>query len=273
MRTIESPPTRPLPSLLSRLLAPLERAAARDAGKDWGRLGEEEAYWAVVTHPRYRSGALDEEAKAAFFATGEGDAAWILGLLRAHCSAPDRFRSALDFGCGVGRLLLPISTVADRAAGVDVAESMRAHCAQSLRGAGAAHASVHASIAEAAAAAGPFEWVNSYIVLQHVPPALGYDLVRDLCAALAPGGWLSLHVTVDRAAALRAPRFWPLRRKLLELSGRLRTEQLIQMFDYDLGRVLAILREADVQDIWLAGTDHGGHYGCMLCGRRRNAAE
>lgn len=235
--------------------------------QDWQKLGEQEAFWAVLTDPRFRSAELDDAARAAFFQLGRHDVHWVLGLLRQHCAAPERFSRALDFGCGVGRLLIPLSELADRAAGVDIAESMRTLCVRHLQEHQRDNATVHAAISDALRAEGPFDWVNTLIVLQHIPPERGYALIADLVGALAAGGWLSLQITTGYSK----PRL-PVPPSVRAFAKRLRDgrpfSHLVQMFQYDLDRVLAILRSAGLQDLWLCGTNHGGALGYLICGRR-----
>lgn len=235
--------------------------------RDWQELGDRDPFWAVLTNPQFRAERMDSEARATFFASGRHDIAHFHDLLQRHAGAPPRFQRALDFGCGVGRLLIPLSELAERAAGVDVAASMRALCKQHLIEFGRDNASIHGAIAEAAAAEGPFDWINSLIVLQHIPPQRGYGLIAELAAALAPGGWLSLHVTsFDMGRPSLPPSWRALAGRFLQ--GRPLTH-LVQMFQYDLDRVLHILWQAGVRDVWLSATDHGGARGHVVCGRRQ----
>src|SRR4051812_1141904 len=62
----------------------------------WEELARREPYFSVLTDDRFLSDRIDDAARAAFFATGEADISRLLGDFRPE--------SALDFGCGVGRL-------------------------------------------------------------------------------------------------------------------------------------------------------------------------
>src|SRR5437588_92441 len=68
------------------------------ATRDWNTFGETEPYFAVLTHDRFLSEQMSAADREAFFAFGEADIAQIFDLIDI---AP---KSALDFGCGVGRL-------------------------------------------------------------------------------------------------------------------------------------------------------------------------
>lgn len=249
--------------------------ALPDTDAHWRTLGEVNPYFGVLSDPRFLGTALSAETAAAFYQSGADTVGHFHGLLRAHFKAPDRFGSGLDFGCGVGRLLAPMAHVADRAVGVDVSEGMRRLALAHLRGLGLEHASVAANL-EDAAATGPFDWVNSYVVLQHIPPPRGEALIGQLAGLTAPGGFVSLHVTAARDRRHRLARFRPpwrgMRTKILRALGWTEAPpagaELISMFDYDLTRVLRILEGAGFDGFWLLPTDHDGHYGYVIFGRK-----
>src|SRR6267378_5944561 len=86
---------------------------------DWNTLGETEPYFAVLTEDRFLREQMLDDDRDAFFASGDTDIAQILDLI------PDfKPRSALDFGCGVGRLTRALAKRVERVAGVDAAPSM-----------------------------------------------------------------------------------------------------------------------------------------------------
>lgn len=121
---------------------------------------------------------------------------------------------------------------------------------------------------KAAATFGPFDWINSFIVLQHIPPSRGMELMADLLATLRPGGYLSLHLTSFRDAHLMSQdTAGPVRKLLRQVKSSLLQETQIgqiSMFDYDLGQVLALLTRAGCPRFVLEHTDHGGHHGFMI---------
>jgi SAM-dependent methyltransferase len=246
-----------------------------DTDAHWRALGDVNPYYAVCSDPRFAGRSLDVEAATAFFQSGREDIASFHSLLQAHFAAPDRFEAALDFGCGVGRLLAPMARRADRAVGVDISEGMRRLAVGRLLEEGLSRTTVLASLEEAAAV-GPYNWVNSFIVLQHIPPLRGEALIEQLARITAPSGFVSLHVTAARDARHRQHRFrlpWSgLRTKLKRALGQQHTlpagAELITMFDYDLTKVLRILEGAGFGGFFLLPTNHGGHYGYIVFGQK-----
>ena len=248
-------------------------AIDRDTDQDWSRIGETEPYFGVLSHPRFMSARLDDDAKEAFFATGRDYVAAILDCLRPVL-AGRKIVSALDFGCGVGRLLLPMSRVCDNVAGVDVAPAMRNLATRNVEAAGATNVTVYESI-DALPSEAQFDWVNSYIVFQHIPPERGYILLEALLARLRPGGVFSLHFGIARDRALL-----PASTNRIDLyreeEGGIRplvataetSETRMSMFDYDLNALTAVLYRNGVDEF---GVRHGvtdGHYSVTLFGRR-----
>jgi len=233
----------------------------RDTDADWREVGRSQPYWGVITAPQYRTENLTPDNVEAFYRSGVADIADIVRRIAAATGAPPRGR-ALDFGCGAGRLAEAMTAHADSVTGYDVSPGMLAKARE--RGGKATYVE--------ALPDGPFDWINSFIVFQHIPPERGLQLMAELLARLAPGGCVSLQVTVWREQAhvwpassgwrrwLRAPLQWLWAR-------RLPVGQII-MFDYDLSQVVRRLNEAGVVDLTLAPTDHGGHHGVILIGRK-----
>ena len=95
----------------------------RDTNKDWQLIAKEDPYWGVLSDERFRGKQLGQENRAEFFESGERYVADVLGLVNTHLGgvALDR---ALDFGCGVGRLAIPIAKRFREVVGADISEDM-----------------------------------------------------------------------------------------------------------------------------------------------------
>lgn len=235
--------------------------AMRDTDADWRQLGATQPYWGVLTQPDYRTENLTPAALEAFYASGRDDIEGVVGKL-AQATGVRPGGRALDFGCGAGRLAEAMCAYADAVTGYDISPGMLERAR--ARGGRATYTGE--------LPAGPFDWINSFIVFQHIPPERGMGLLADLLDRLAPGGHLSLHVTVWREARL-APRDAGGWRRLVAplraLLGRDRPPPgAIHMYDYDLSAVVKLLNQAGVQELTLVSTDHGGHHGVILLGRK-----
>jgi 2-polyprenyl-3-methyl-5-hydroxy-6-metoxy-1,4-benzoquinol methylase len=234
----------------------------RDTDADWRQIGATEPFWGVLTDPRFKSENLTAENVESFYGSGLDHIGDVVARLRHQTGAAPRGR-ALDFGCGAGRLSEAMTAHADSVVGYDISPGMleKARLRQ-----GAAH---YTDVLPD----GPFDWINSFIVLQHIPPERGMALLEDLLDRLAPGGHVSLHVTVWREPHLkpaRAPMLLRLRRAIARARGRIKADSgLIMMYDYDLSRLVQSLESHGVEEVNLVTTNHGGHHGVILLGRRK----
>ena len=266
-----------------------------DTDRDWEHFGHTDPYWAVVTKERFHRENLDDRALAEFYASGEQYVAWALETIRTHLDAGFRPARALDFGCGVGRMAIPLARKCESVVGVDVSESMlREACAradeQQL-----ANVSWVRGDDELSGVAGRFDLINSYIVLQHIPCDRGQRIVKRLVELLNDGGVGVIHLTYSRAS-LGADPFpaWPasapmysaapfrelrfclsvLRRAiprrvryLLRKIGR-PVEPEMQMNPYTLNPLLHIMQFSGVRRFHVEFTDHTGQYGVILFFRK-----
>ncbi|MNU59310.1 trans-aconitate 2-methyltransferase [compost metagenome] len=239
-------------------------ATPRDTDADWEEIGRSNPYFGVLTDPRFKTENLSDKARAAFFASGEGDIRKAAEVLRRRFPdfAP---ASALDFGCGVGRLTRALVAVTGDAFGVDVSESMLAEARRS---------------APSGAIFGrhlpdrTFDWIVSIIVFQHIPPERGYPLLKALMARLAPGGFITLQFALYRDPRHSAV---PGGRIVMDEGFRLVSNDAalrnlakgeMVMFDYDLTVITAILFASGITDLELSHTDHGGFHGAFVHGRK-----
>lgn len=234
--------------------------AIRDTDADWRRLGASEPYWGVLTHPSYLAANLTPEAIEAFYATGRDYIEGIVGKLAAVTGARPA-GPALDFGCGAGRLTEAMCAYADQVAGYDISPGM-------LEKARARGRATYVDVLPD----GPFGWINSFIVFQHIPPDRGMGLMAELLARLAPGGHVSLHITIWREAqhAPAKPAGW---RALFAANAEERRLAALPagtmiVYDYDLSGVVKLLNQAGVAELTLVSTDHGGHHGVIILGRK-----
>jgi SAM-dependent methyltransferase len=242
-------------------------AQLRDTDADWDRIARSDPYYGVLTDPRFRTENLTEEALAEFFRSGEGAVKQAAKRLKSR-HADFSPASALDFGCGVGRLTRALAAMTGDAYGVDVAEAM---LIEARRHAPASAAFGH-ELPERA-----FDWIMSLIVFQHIPPERGYRLLEALLQRLAPGGFVTLQFALYRepehsgAPGGRIVVDGGIVRTVnVPVPSSLRQGEMV-MFDYDLTVIVAILAAADVSDLDLVHTNHGGFHGAFLYGRRASS--
>lgn len=249
---------------------------ARDTDKDWSKVAEENPYWGVLSDEQFRGMALSAESSARFFASGEKFITDLLGFVRHHVVPGFQIKRGLDFGCGVGRLLLPIAKAAQEAVGVDVAPKMLEITAGNLAAAGLSNAVAVQGDDTLSRVTGRFNFVNTYIVLQHIPPERGVALIRRMLQLLDVGGVFSLQMTYAKERRFfthetgRAAYYRRTGQTVQDLvpSENLAPEGTITMFDYDMNEVMLIVSSVSGQPLLVLPTNHDGHIGAHLVGMK-----
>lgn len=207
------------------------------------RVGQALRRGGVVAAPSTDRQHLEGEARERFFAYGHSQIQALTDTLREQFGFEVDGRTVLDYGCGVGRVVIPLAPRCEHIYGVDIKGDM-------LRAAERYAAEENVTNAEwllvdrLPELYGRYDLVLSHWVFQHIPSREGEIVFRDLVRGLRPGGAGALHVTV---------------RPRLELSD------LANGFDfwyqlmnsYSLGRLGRLLADEGVDEWhvrWLGGT-------------------
>jgi SAM-dependent methyltransferase len=157
--------------------------------RDWEDLASFDPCSAILREPG-REGAWDV---ADFLATGQRDAERALAEAAAH-GLPRKWRRALDFGCGVGRVTRVLAERFDDVLGLDISPTMVAR-ARRLDDTGRVRYKVGAQGDLDALPTEDFDFLISLLVLQHLPePADVEEVIGALTRLLAPGGAFLLQV-------------------------------------------------------------------------------
>lgn len=242
-----------------------------DSDRDWEKLGAADPYWAVLTDERFHAATLTPENIAQFFARGEQDIAGVFESIRKFVAPEFSPARALDLGCGVGRLVIPMSRRVTEVVGVDVSEAMLSEARQNAGRAGVTNATFVKGDDTLSRVTGDFDFVHSYIVLQHVPVPRGEVITRRLLSRLRPGGIGALHYTYATGLSPRSKMLlWtrmnvPFANPVLNLLLRRKpSHPVMQLNEYSVNRLLAILQDAGCDRVHALLTDHQGNRGVML---------
>ena len=166
---------------------------------EWEKWGRQDPYFGVITAERFRAQRLDDNARAEFFASGQWHMDSVLQWCRTRFDPAFTPRRVLDFGCGVGRLLIPFAAVAEEVVGVDVSPSMLAEARKNCDNRGLVNVVLVGSDDELSQVQGEFDLVHSAITLQHIDVARGRIIFKRLIECLAPDGVAALQLTYAKA--------------------------------------------------------------------------
>lgn len=176
----------------------------------WDRRAREDAFYFVDNRLRYGDPDHDE-----FWAGGREVMDNLARDLGVRVAPTD---TALDIGCGVGRITRVLAGTSKRVIALDVSPEMLgrardlnpdAQNVEWLLGDGVSLAGVDAESVDACV---------SQVVLQHIPdPVITLGYVREIGRVLSPGGWAAIQVSND--ARVHRPRA-SIGRRLSGLLGR-----------------------------------------------------
>ncbi len=159
------------------------------ADTQWEEWGRKDPYYAVLTCEDYRSGKLSKEARKQFFQSSEDHIDQVMHTIRNTLDDTFSPLRAVDFGCGVGRLVIPLAKICREVVAVDISPSM---LDEAKRNVGVAQPTADVSFERSdhpwMETCKPFDLIHSFIVFQHIPAAKGMDILRRLLDKTAPGG-------------------------------------------------------------------------------------
>jgi SAM-dependent methyltransferase len=230
---------------------------ANDSDRDWEKYGKDDPYFGVVSLERFHRSNLTADALTEFFESGEKHIEYVLDIVRTRLDPTFRPQFALDFGCGVGRCTIPIARRCERVTGVDVSPAMIEEGKTN-----ALKQSVHnidwVNSSDLADVSGTVDFVHSFIVFQHIPPAKGMPLLSRLIDLLVPDGIAAIqllyHKDVSRlknfVGRLRVS--VPLVHNLANIYyGKPFNYPLMQKNAYDLNAVFNLLQKKGCGSIWV----------------------
>jgi len=243
---------------------------AHTTDRDWQLLGETDPYWAVLTDERFRSDQLNDDRLEDFYSSGQQYVDLLLDIIRRQIDPKFAPRSALDFGCGVGRIAIPLARFCEQVVGVDVSEGMLAKARERAVNQKLMQVTFLVGDDQLSMIDTQFDLVHTFIVLQHIPAVRGHRIIQRMLELIAEWGVGAIHVTFGKSnaptdsmirlirsiAGMVVDRFRPMLRRWLRPK--------MQMNRYDLNEILNDIQRAGGRRIHLELTEHGGIPGAML---------
>lgn len=249
----------------------------------WELWGQRDPYFGVITDPKFRRAAINEEAKREFFESGASHVHHVLTTIRQHIDPQFVPHRILDFGCGVGRLLASFAAGADEVVGLDVSEAMLQEARRNCDERQLRNVQLLRSDDDLSTLSGTFDLIHSAIVFQHIPVDRGRAIFSNLLRYLRPGGVGAIHVTYSKAyfasthgvaPATQQPSTSP-RDPLISVAAPVTTKTTdpvtgggtdpeIQMNPYNMNEILFVMQGRGVQRWHAEFSDHGGELGVFL---------
>jgi SAM-dependent methyltransferase len=153
----------------------------------WARLGETAPHHSVLPEDRFRPDRI-VETRAAFHATGAADAALLDGALVRAGIPRSRFGHLVEFGCGAGRVTPHLAAISPEVTAVDISAPHLEAARTEAKQRGLEHIRWLRARPEQPMPAEPCAIWFSRRVLQHNPPPVIRELLRQAFSRLLPGG-------------------------------------------------------------------------------------
>ena len=245
-----------------------------DSDREWEKFGNDNPYFGVLSDEKFLESNLTDENKEEFFNSGAVYIDSVLKKIRRHIDPDYRIGKALDFGCGVGRLVIPLAELAESVTGIDVSDSMlneaRKNCdARSINNVTLVKSDDNLSLLN-----DQYDFIHSFIVFQHIPVKRGECIFENLIAHLEDGGVGVLHFTYAKNLKFGKlvpfiKNYIPLAKNLINLGkGEHFFAPQMQMNMYDLNRLFFIMQQARVSEFHTEYTNHAGQLGVVVYFRK-----
>ena len=154
----------------------------------WEKLGQKDPLWSVLTWDDKQNLRWNQEE---FYKTGLIE---IDGLMEQIQKLNIKIKpgSALDFGCGTGRLTFPIAKIFDDTVGVDISSSMIDYANQinNNRANFIINESAHLNIFPD----NKFDFILSMLTLQHLEVKYAKQYIKEFVRILKPGGLMVFQI-------------------------------------------------------------------------------
>lgn len=231
--------------------------------EDWEYFGKNDPYYAVATFDKFRKENLTESSKEDFFQTGYEHIKKLWNEIQTHFVEEFKPRKALDFGCGVGRLTIPLAERCGQVVGVDISESMLEEAARNCEKRNIQNISFLQTEEFLSGVNDEYDFVHTFIVLQHIKPERGERIVKKIIDSLVVGGIGVLHVTY--ASSISRRDFWkyklyrdfPLIKQAANFIKGRKDTPLMPVYIYDLNKIFFLLQENNCHKCLARFSFHG----------------
>ncbi|NCD03833.1 MAG: class I SAM-dependent methyltransferase [Clostridia bacterium] len=236
----------------------------------WQKFGEENPFYGVLSDQKYSTENITEESKKQFFQSGYDYVEKLIEKIKKYIDPEFSAENTVDFGCGLGRLVIPLSKFSRHVTGIDVSDAMIKKAAEFCRTQSISNVSFVKSDDTLSRLTGEYDFIHSFIVFQHIPVKRGEIIFKSLLQHLKVGGVGVLHFTYAHDYKPKyvlnfIKEYIPLVSCLINyFKKRDLNAVAAEMNPYNINRLLIMLQKDHVSDIHLEYTDHGHELGVIL---------
>lgn len=243
---------------------------------DWKKMGKEDPYYGVLSDEKFRINRITEDDLKEFFSSGEVFVQETKDRLKRFFDSSLAESTVLDFGCGAGRLLFPFAKITTKTVtGLDVSADIIAMARRRMADLGIENLELTTFDGVSLPELPRFDFINSYIVFQHIETSLGFSLLQQLFEKLKVGGIMQVHLTYGHALPYLTYWNFQLRSKVrfynylysLLKNRKAGPELVMQMNRYPPEKLFNLF-SSHSNNVHVELTNHGGHLGAIYLLRK-----
>ncbi len=174
----------------------------------------------------------------------------------------------------MGRLTLPLAGEFSEVVGLDISPSMLAEAETNARRFDVSNAQFVLADDTLSNASGTFDFINSYMVLQHIPVRRGLKILARLLERVKPRGGAQIHFAI-RTDRLRSRALWWASHHIPGVkicqnifAKRAWNAPAMQMNDYPVNRIVVLLANHGFAEFLVRTEQHGRFLTCSVIGRK-----
>lgn len=239
--------------------------------KEWEKFGKNDPYYGVIVLKKFHKDVIDEESLRDFFQSGEDHIAYTMETIRSCFGAEYSPSRALDFGCGVGRCVIPLAQMCLQVVGIDTSASMLAEARRNCGSRGLENVDLVRASDSLSHLEGSFDLIHSSFTFQCIPRRRGMKLFQQLLDRLSDHGVGVMDFLVHRKHPVAARvmgflrRYVPLFNNFANLAfGKPFGEPLMLKDVYDLNEIVTILHRNGCGDVQVKVFQNGNQRDALL---------
>ncbi len=245
--------------------------------KEWEKFGEQDPYFGVLSREKFKKESLNEKNRKEFFYSGERYIIHSFSVIQKQLNRKLKFENILDFGCGIGRLIIPFSKHAKEVTGVDISLPMLKKAEENCEKRKIKNIVLVRSDNHLPSSSKKFELINSFLTFQHIEPRLGLKNFQELINLLSDDGIFIAHFIYDRDSKPFKKILPKIRRKIPfsnALSnlrhGKKINSPVMEIYHYNLNKIFKIIKKNNLEFFFTEHTTHGDHLGIILYLQKTN---
>jgi len=244
---------------------------AQNTDKSWEKLGQQNPFYWVTTMDEYIDEKWNEETQAIFFDDSSKYVYNILKIINKHIDPEFKPISALDFGCGVGRVSIPLSKSCKNVVGADVSSSMLEAAEKLCKQQNIDNIELIKSDDNLSEITGTFNFVHSIYVFQHIPFKRGKKILKKILSSLEPDGVGVFQFLIkNELPASKKLIYWikvniPLAHNIFNIiKGKPWNTPMMQLNNYNLNYILQKLKENGCGHSYIRYTKEDYYHGVII---------